>query len=147
MRKFLIVAALMMATSCTKCSRLSLGTGIFGRDDVKKAIATQKLTTIDDITGTGDVAEPGKKVTLHYAGYLTSGKKFDNSYDRKTPYSFVLGAGTVIKGWDEGVQGMKVGGKRILAIPSELAYGNRAVGSLIPENSPLIFEIELLKVE
>jgi len=96
--------------------------------------------------GTGDEAVNGKKVTVNYVGTLTDGKKFDSSYDRKQPFSFVLGKGQVIKGWDEGVAGMKVGGQRKLTIPPSLGYGSRSVGS-IPANSTLIFEVELLKVE
>ena len=85
---------------------------------------------------------------MHYTGWLTNGKKFDSSVDRKEPFEFQLGAGQVIKGWDEGVAGMKVGGKRRLEIPSELAYGNRSVGNgLIPPNSTLIFDVELLEVK
>jgi len=102
----------------------------------------------EDITvGTGDVAEPGDKVTVNYVGTLTDGAKFDSSYDRKQPFSFTLGAGDVIKGWDLGVVGMKVGGKRKLTIPPSLGYGEQGAGSTIPPNSTLIFTIELLKVE
>lgn len=95
--------------------------------------------------GSGDVAEPGETVKVHYTGWLTNGKKFDSSVDRGKPFSFPLGKGRVIKGWDEGVAGMKVGEKRKLTIPPQLAYGKRGAGNgLIPPNSTLIFEVEFL---
>lgn len=101
-----------------------------------------------DITvGTGTQASSGKTVKVHYTGWLTNGKKFDSSVDRGTPFSFKLGAMQVIKGWDEGVAGMKIGGKRQLKIPPELGYGAQGVGGgLIPPNSTLIFDVELLDV-
>ena len=97
--------------------------------------------------GTGDTAVAGKQVRVHYTGWLTDGKKFDSSVDRGQPFAFPLGAGRVIKGWDEGVAGMKVGGKRQLRIPPELGYGPRGGGGgLIPPNATLIFDVELLDV-
>lgn len=96
--------------------------------------------------GTGDIAQAGKKVTVHYTGTLTDGTKFDSSVDRNQPFTFTLGAGEVIQGWDQGVAGMKVGGKRKLTIPPSLGYGSRATGP-IPANSTLLFDVELLKVE
>lgn len=96
--------------------------------------------------GAGDEAVSGKKVTVHYVGTLTNGKKFDSSRDRGQGFSFQLGAGRVIKGWDQGVAGMKVGGVRKLTIPPHLAYGERGFGDVIPPNSTLVFEVELLSV-
>ncbi len=103
---------------------------------------------IEDLeAGDGAEAKVGHTVAVHYTGWLTDGTKFDSSLDRGSPFSITLGAGSVIKGWEEGVPGMKVGGKRKLTIPPELAYGDRDVGGgLIPPGSTLIFEIELLEV-
>jgi len=97
--------------------------------------------------GTGATAQSGQTVKVHYTGWLTNGKKFDSSVDHGQPFSFRLGAGEVIKGWDEGVAGMKVGGKRQLRIPPELGYGQRGYPPVIPENSTLIFDVELLGVQ
>lgn len=105
------------------------------------------LTYVDQTVGTGDVAVAGKTVSVHYTGWLENGKKFDTSVDRNQPFSFPLGAGRVIKGWDEGVEGMKVGGKRKLTIPANLGYGARGAGGVIPPNATLIFDVELLGVK
>jgi len=107
----------------------------------------EELKIEDLVVGTGIEAVGGKTVTVNYLGTLTNGTKFDSSYDRGAPFSFNLGAGEVIKGWDQGVVGMKVGGKRKLTIPSSLGYGETGAGEVIPPNSTLIFEVELLKVE
>ncbi len=96
--------------------------------------------------GTGPTAQSGQKAKVHYTGWLTNGQKFDSSKDRNDPFEFTLGAGQVIKGWDEGVVGMKVGGKRKLTIPPELGYGARGAGGVIPPNAELIFEVELLGI-
>ena len=102
---------------------------------------------IDDLTvGTGNLARAGQKVTVHYTGWLTDGTKFDSSKDRGEPFVFPLGRGQVIRGWDEGVQGMKVGGTRKLTIPPSLGYGARGAGGVIPPNATLVFEVELLAV-
>ncbi len=104
----------------------------------------------DTVLGTGAEAAAGQHVTVHYTGWLytdgVQGKKFDSSKDRRDPFSFDLGAGMVIRGWDEGVQGMKVGGTRTLIIPAALGYGARGAGGVIPPNATLKFEVELLKV-
>jgi FKBP-type peptidyl-prolyl cis-trans isomerase len=100
----------------------------------------------DIMVGTGATAVAGKPVKVHYTGWLTDGKKFDSSLDRGQPFEFPLGAGRVIKGWDEGVAGMKVGGKRQLRIPPDLGYGGRGAGGLIPPNATLIFDVELIDV-
>ena len=103
---------------------------------------------IEDINvGDGEEATDGKEVTVHYTGTLQDGTKFDSSVDRGEPFSFTLGAGSVIKGWEEGVKGMKIGGKRKLVIPPHLAYGDKAVGGVIPANSVLVFDVELLGVK
>jgi len=104
----------------------------------------------DTVVGAGKTAVAGQDVSVHYTGWLfyggERGKKFDSSKDRGQPFSFALGAGQVIKGWDEGVQGMKIGGSRTLTIPPDLGYGARGAGGAIPPNATLIFEVELLGV-
>ncbi|HLE67393.1 MAG TPA: FKBP-type peptidyl-prolyl cis-trans isomerase [Burkholderiales bacterium] len=104
----------------------------------------------DVVAGSGDEALAGKTVTVHYTGWLLEGgkqgKKFDSSRDRNDPFAFPLGGGRVIRGWDEGVAGMKTGGKRKLTIPPALGYGARGAGSVIPPHATLLFEVELLKV-
>ncbi len=104
------------------------------------------LQIVDEVVGTGAEAVAGKEITVNYKGTLTDGTKFDSSYDRNQPFKFVLGAGQVIAGWDQGFAGMKVGGKRKLTIPPELGYGSAGAGASIPPNATLIFEVELLNV-
>ncbi|HEY2004648.1 MAG TPA: FKBP-type peptidyl-prolyl cis-trans isomerase [Candidatus Saccharimonadia bacterium] len=111
------------------------------------ASPTDKLVVTDEKVGTGTEAVAGKTVTVNYVGTLTNGTKFDSSYDRNQPFSFTLGQGQVIKGWDQGVAGMKVGGKRKLVIPPDLGYGAQGAGSSIPPNATLVFEVELLDVK
>jgi FKBP-type peptidyl-prolyl cis-trans isomerase FkpA len=100
----------------------------------------------DLVEGDGEAAIAGRQVRVHYTGWLTDGTKFDSSLDRNDPFSFPLGAGRVIRGWDEGVQGMKVGGKRKLTIPPQLGYGAAGAGGVIPPNATLVFEVELLEI-
>lgn len=102
---------------------------------------------IEDISeGEGEVAESGQSVSVHYTGWLLDGDKFDSSVDRNQPFEFALGKGMVIRGWDEGVAGMKVGGKRRLTIPPQLGYGAQGAGGVIPPNATLVFDVELLAV-
>lgn len=112
------------------------------------ATTTTSGLTIEDLE-VGDGAEatgPGQTVKVHYSGWLENGDEFDSSVRRNEPFSFPLGAGMVIKGWDEGVVGMKTGGKRKLTIPPELGYGEHGAGGVIPPNATLIFEVELLEI-
>ena len=102
---------------------------------------------IEDLhTGEGQLAQKGKKITVHYTGWLADGTKFDSSLDRHQPLTITLGVGQVIKGWDEGFDGMKEGGKRKLTIPPEMGYGAHGAGSVIPPHATLVFEVELLRV-
>lgn len=146
----LALVTCVILVGCDRCSSKS-------KDDVTQPQATSDATTsgapttgtlqVTDVkAGTGIEATDGKKVSVYYTGTLLDGTKFDSTKDRE-PFKFVLGSGMVIQGWDQGVKGMKEGGVRKLVIPPNLAYGNRAVGGVIPPNSTLVFEIELLKVE
>ena len=112
-----------------------------------------ELVKQDDAAGSGNEAVSGRQVTVHYTGWLYDqaradhkGQKFDSSRDRNEPFTFRLGAGQVIQGWDQGVAGMKVGGKRTLTIPPQMGYGSRGAGGVIPPNATLLFEVELLDV-
>lgn len=123
-----------------------------GTKKMEKQITT--LVKNDIKLGEGREAEKGLSVTVHYTGWLYDssskdgkGKKFDSSVDRQEPFVFILGVGQVIKGWDEGVDGMKVGGHRLITIPSEMGYGSRGAGGVIPANADLIFDVQLLGIQ
>ena len=110
-------------------------------------MSASELIIEELVLGTGATAKAGQNVVVHYTGWLTDGSKFDSSKDRNDPFVFPLGKGYVISGWDQGVQGMKVGGTRKLTIPPELGYGARGAGGVIPPNATLVFEVELLDIQ
>jgi len=147
----LSLISVICTTGCTKCSSKSGGDGeakvATGQVAGTPVIDTSDLKIETLKPGSGAVAQKGKKVTVHYVGKLENGTEFDSSEKRKTPFTFVLGAGQVIVGWDKGVEGMKVGERRRLKIPSSLGYGSQGVGKTIPPNSNLVFEVELIQVE
>jgi FKBP-type peptidyl-prolyl cis-trans isomerase FkpA len=146
-----ISRCLILAAATLLFSTLTFGQAANDRPtkvpDKPTKITGDGLAYWDIKTGTGAEATKGKTVSVHYTGWLTDGKKFDSSLDRGQPFPFHLGAGEVIKGWDEGVAGMKVGGKRQLRIPPQLGYGARGAGGVIPPNATLIFDVELLGVK
>ena len=133
-----------MAPDTNQADASALG-GPLDAPDTQITASGLKITELQ--VGEGAEASSGQTVAVHYRGTLENGKQFDASYDRGTPFNFPLGAGRVIKGWDEGVVGMKVGGKRKLVIPPDLAYGSRGAGGVIPPNATLVFEVELLDVK
>jgi FKBP-type peptidyl-prolyl cis-trans isomerase len=129
-------------------------TGVTTTDDGGSAEVVTELQITDVEQGDGAAANPGQQVVVHYTGWLyepgepdNKGTKFDSSVDRDQPFAFPLGAGRVIAGWDTGVAGMQVGGKRVLIIPPDMAYGDRGAGGVIPPNATLLFEVELLEVQ
>ena len=113
---------------------------------MSEKITDSGLKYEDLAVGEGEPAAVGNTVRVHYTGWLTDGTKFDSSLDRGDPFRFPLGGGRVIRGWDEGVQGMKIGGRRKLTIPSQLGYGSTGAGGVIPPNATLVFEVELLEI-
>lgn len=147
----MIRRSILLAMLCAAAATSSYAAG---QDTSAAPVAANPLVKIDNVVGTGKEAGAGSTVSVHYTGWLYKpmlvkqrGKKFDSSVDRGEPLVFPLGAGKVIKGWDEGVAGMKVGGKRTLIIPSEMAYGKRGAGGMIPADADLIFDVELLDVK
>ncbi|MDA7691277.1 FKBP-type peptidyl-prolyl cis-trans isomerase [Methylophilaceae bacterium] len=145
-KKIFILIAMMSFTS------LSYAIEIVNKEkDKMQEKGVTELIITDNKVGDGREAEKGLTVTVHYTGWLYENgektTKFDSSVDRREPFSFVLGVGQVIKGWDNGVSGMQVGGSRTIIIPSDMGYGSRGAGSVIPPNSDLIFEVELIEIQ
>jgi len=145
-KKIFILIAMMSFTS------LSYAIEIVNKEkDKMQEKGVTELIITDNKVGDGREAEKGLTVTVHYTGWLYENgektTKFDSSVDRREPFSFVLGVGQVIKGWDNGVSGMQVGGSRTIIIPSDMGYGSRGAGSVIPSNSDLIFEVELIEIQ
>jgi len=147
-RAFLVLTtalALAAFSGCTKKETTGDAQNTVAPSAPQQAVASVTELKIEELkVGTGEEAKTGKQVKVHYTGWLTDGKKFDSSLDRGQPFSFMLGAGQVIPGWDKGVAGMKVGGKRKLTIPPQLGYGEHGAGGVIPPNATLVFEVELL---
>ena len=140
---------LILMTYFTNSFAIEITTG----DTKKMEDKIQELVIQDTKVGEGRVAEKGLTISVHYTGWLLDatkndkkGQKFDSSLDRREPFNFVLGVGQVIKGWDDGFDGMKIGGSRTILIPSEMGYGSRGAGGAIPPNADLIFEVELLEI-
>ncbi|MDB2703208.1 FKBP-type peptidyl-prolyl cis-trans isomerase [Methylophilaceae bacterium] len=145
-KKIFILIAMMSFTS------LSFAIEIVNQEkDKMQEKGITELIITDNKVGDGREAEKGLTVTVHYTGWLYENgektTKFDSSVDRREPFSFVLGVGQVIKGWDNGVSGMQIGGSRTIVIPSDMGYGSRGAGSVIPPNSDLIFEVELIEIQ
>jgi FKBP-type peptidyl-prolyl cis-trans isomerase len=145
-KQFIAVFILLVAFAGITSGRANTDTYSPTKVEGKPKTTPSGVEYWDIVVGTGATAVPGKTVGVHYTGWLTNGKKFDSSVDRGRPVSFPLGAGRVIRGWDEGIAGMKVGGKRQLRIPPELGYGTRGSLGVIPPNAMLIFDVELLAV-
>jgi FKBP-type peptidyl-prolyl cis-trans isomerase len=137
---------IVIAVWLSACNQVPATSPTSSRPTATEVTMQDGLKYTDDQVGTGAVATTGKTAVVHYTGWLMDGTKFDSSRDRNQPFTFPLGAGQVIKGWDEGVAGMKVGGKRTLIVPPTLGYGARGAGNVIPPNATLKFEVELLDV-
>lgn len=149
--KFIVLLLLVVAIAIPACSQKEAQNAPQTTTEAKPAVAgatttPSGLSYTDLVAGAGASPTSGKNVTVHYTGWLEDGTKFDSSVDRGQPFTFRIGAGEVIPGWDEGVMSMKVGGKRKLIIPSQLGYGASGAGGVIPPNATLIFEVELLDV-
>ncbi len=146
MRTWLIVSSLLLTAGCSKQVDEPPPSAFRPAKADPVPPGPSKLETIDEVVGTGAEAKTGDTVKVHYTGTLMNGKKFDSSRDRNEPFGFTLGKGGVIKGWDQGVVGMKVGGKRKLVIPSELGYGATGSPPNIPGDAGLKFDVELVEV-
>ena len=140
--KWLVLAVALALTACSSATPTAAPAA-----SATEVTTPSGLKYTDEVVGTGKQPQAGQTAVVHYTGWLLDGKKFDSSVDRGQPFSFPLGKGQVIKGWDEGVATMKVGGKRILIIPPDLGYGARGAGGVIPPNATLKFEVELLDVK
>jgi len=140
----LLIIIILVALAVVACLFLKNSNKGQGSNNNIKEIQGMKIETLKE--GTGEEAKNGDTVVVNYVGILQDGTKFDSSIDRGTPFSFTLGIGQVIKGWDLGVSGMKIGEKRKLTIPPELGYGSQGAGGVIPPNSTLIFEVDLLEI-
>jgi FKBP-type peptidyl-prolyl cis-trans isomerase len=152
LKHILFALPIILITGCDGCSSSKESSSDNANSPVSEIPdSTQEkkatLQKIDIEVGDGKTAEVGQRVSVHYTGTLEDGTKFDSSKDRNTPFQFNLGRGEVIKGWDDGVQGMKIGGTRKLIIPSHLGYGKRGVPGVIPPNATLIFEVDLLEIK
>ena len=148
MKKLFITIILLLSFGSTWAIDITL------EKTLKEENKMTEFTTIDNQLGEGREAEKGLTITVHYSGWIydeneddKKGNKFDSSKDRNEPFTFVLGVGQVIKGWDDGFAGMKIGGTRTIIIPSEMGYGSRGAGSVIPPNADLIFDVELLGIQ
>jgi FKBP-type peptidyl-prolyl cis-trans isomerase FkpA len=148
MKKLFVTIVLLLSFGSTWAIDITL------EKTLKKENKMTEFTIIDNQLGEGREAEKGLTITVHYSGWIydeneddKKGNKFDSSKDRNEPFTFVLGVGQVIKGWDDGFAGMKIGGTRTIIIPSEMGYGTRGAGSVIPPNTDLIFDVELLGIQ
>jgi FKBP-type peptidyl-prolyl cis-trans isomerase FkpA len=150
MRPLPLLTLLALLTTCGSRGDAAAGGGFsaeLGVDTTRMTRAPAGFWYTDVTVGQGAEAVPGRTVTVHYTGWLPSGKKFDSSRDRGEPFAFTLGARQVIAGWDEGVKGMKAGGRRKLVLPPEMAYGEGGAPPDIPPGATLVFDVEVLKVE
>ena len=149
MHRLALLPWLALAAACGSHGDAKAGgfSAELGVDTTKMTKAPSGLWYTDVTTGQGAEAEPGRTVRVHYTGWLPNGKKFDSSRDRGEPFAFTLGAGQVITGWDEGVKGMKVGGRRKLVLPPSMAYGEAGAPPDIPPGSTLVFDVEVLGLE
>ena len=147
MRSRLALLFLLAITACGKDAKSAGFSASLGVDTTTMTKAPSGLWYTDVAVGQGAEAEPGRTVSVHYTGWLTNGTKFDSSRDRGEPFAFTLGAGQVISGWDEGVKGMKVGGRRKLVLPPQLGYGDGGAPPAIPPGATLVFDVEVLGIE